>query len=274
MNGIELWWLGQSGFRLTGPSGGPVLFVDAFLSDHPGRTWQAPVGPEALAAADAVLCTHEHIDHFDRPAIRAANAVPGARFKLVLPAPLRDAARELGIPDDRIIGAQPGEDIDVAGTHIFPVRAKHGVTMKDAYSFGEELSGGQVRFLGYVIDLDGRRVYHAGDTIPYDGQVETLSKLHPQLALLPINGRDYFRENDRDLVGNMDPREAAHLAHSIGAEILVPMHWELFPFNRGFPRDLSAYIAGYFPDLTMLMFGRSSRFIFAPANDGHRGSGH
>jgi L-ascorbate metabolism protein UlaG (beta-lactamase superfamily) len=82
MSGMEVWWLGQSGFRLSVPGRGPVLFVDPFLSEHENRAWPAPVGPEALAQADAVLCTHEHIDHFDRPALQAANKLPGLAMRL------------------------------------------------------------------------------------------------------------------------------------------------------------------------------------------------
>ena len=138
--------------------------------------------------------------------------------------------------------------------------------MKDAYTFGREESNGQVRFLGYVVDLGGVRAYHAGDTIPYQGQVEALRPLRPHLALLPINGRDFFRETQRDLVGNINPREAAQLANDIGAEVLVPIHWELFSFNRGFPGEVAADLANEFPNLTLLVFGRAARFTYLPAN--------
>ncbi len=260
---MELWWIGQSGFRLrgagTGAGKGLTLFVDPYLSPHKGRTWEPPIGPDALAHADAVLCTHEHIDHFDQPAIKAANEVQGAAFKVIVPEPIVDQVLALGVPRERVIGAQPGQDILIAGAHVHPVPAKHGVTMKDAYSFGKELSHGLVRFLGYVVDIAGVRAYHACDTIPYEGQIDTLKALRPHLALLPINGRDFFRETDEDLVGNMEPGEAVHVAHAIGAQALVPMHWELFPFNRGFPRDVAFHIAQYAPELTLLMFGRAAK---------------
>jgi L-ascorbate 6-phosphate lactonase len=264
MSALELWWLGQSGFRMCDPDVGSVIFLDPFLSNNSERTWPAPVGVEALAHADAVLCTHEHIDHFDQPALRAANQVTGASFKLIIPAPLLPDAQALGIPRERIIPAQPGETITLNGLQVHPVRAKHGIHMSDAYSFGEALSDGQVRFLGYVVEIGGVAAYHAGDTIPYDGQVNELRRLGPHLALLPINGRDYFRENDRDLVGNMDPREAAHLAAAIGAQVLIPMHWELFNHNRGFPRDLVAYVATELPELTLLVFGRGAKVVYRP----------
>lgn len=261
MAGLELWWLGQAGFRLRDPAGGPVLFVDPYLLQRAERTWQAPVTPpELAAAADVVLVTHEHTDHFDRPSLQAA--ITGSKFALVLPRPLAADALHLGLGNERVIGAQPGEAIELDGVRIQPVPARHGVDVADSYNFGEQLSDGLVRYLGYVVELGGIRVYHAGDCIPYPEQVETLKALQPHVALLPINGRDFFRETDRNIVGNMDYREAARLAHDIGVELLIPMHWELFPHNRGYPGDLLTFVSNTYPDLSVLVLGRGARFTF------------
>ncbi len=171
MSGMELWWLGQSGFRLRDPSGGPVIFVDPFLSPH--------------------------------------------------------------------------------------------VDVSDAYTFGEQISGGLVRYLGYVIELGGVCVYHAGDCIPYEGHATIVAAFQPDLALLPINGRDFYRETERNLVGNMDFREAVRLALAVGAQALVPMHWELLPHNLAFPGDLMAYAAQHCPEITVITFGRGRRLIYS-----------
>jgi L-ascorbate 6-phosphate lactonase len=238
------------------------VFVDPYLTPRDVRTWQAPITPQAMAQeADLVLVSHEHTDHLDRPSLTAAAQTPGTGFKLVVPSPLADqVSAEFGLPSDRVIAARPGQPIEVVdGVTIHPVPARHGVNVSDAYTFGEELSGGQVRYLGYVVDLRGARVYHAGDCIPYADQVARLRALRPHLALLPINGRDFYRETERNLVGNMDPREAARLASEIGAQVLIPMHWELFPHNRGFPSDLVGFTATHFPELSVLLMGRGSR---------------
>ena len=50
------------------------------------------------------------------------------------------------------------------------------------------------------------------------------------VALLPVNGRTFFREQ-RDLAGNLGPRDAVELAAHCGAGILVPIHWDLFEGN-------------------------------------------
>ncbi len=113
--------------------------------------------------------------------------------------------------------------------------------MADAYTFGRELSGGLYRFLGFVVDDGVARVYHAGDTIAYDGQAERLRALNVDVALLPINGRDHYREA-AGIVGNLDHREAARLAADAKVDLLVPMHYDAFASNRGYPSHLVDFI--------------------------------
>jgi len=257
---IELWWLGQSGFRLRDPARGVTVFCDPFLSAHDDRTWQAPIDPAGLAReADLVLVSHGHIDHFDRPTLKVAAAADGSRFKMILPKPLVDEAKALGLSDERVVGAQPDHTLELGGIRVSVVPARHGVNVADAYTFGEELSGGLVRYLGYVVEIGGVRVYHAGDCIPYADQIERVKALRPHIACLPINGRDFFRETEQNIVGNMSFREAARTANDIGVELMVPMHWELFPHNRGFPGDLVAFAADRYPTLTVLVMGRGRR---------------
>jgi L-ascorbate metabolism protein UlaG (beta-lactamase superfamily) len=180
-----------------------------------------------------------------------------------VPEPLVDEARALGFAADRVRGAQPDNILDLNGIRVHPLPACHGVNVEDAYTFGEELSNGQVRYLGYVVEVGGVRVYHAGDCIPYQGQIERLRALQPHLVCLPINGRDFYRETEQNIVGNMDFREAPRLASDVGARVLVPMHWELFAHNRGFPGDLLAYASDRHPDLSVLVMGRGARIALS-----------
>jgi L-ascorbate 6-phosphate lactonase len=259
--GVELWWLGQAGFRLRDTDRGAVVFCDPFLSWTDERRFPAPEGAEAaLAEADLVLVSHEHMDHLDVATLE--RAARDSRFTVVAPRPVVDQLR--GVPSERIVGAQPGDALAFDGVRVWPVPARHGVNVADAYTFGEQLSGGLVRYLGYVVEIGGARIYHAGDCTPYDAQTERLRELHPDIALLPINGRDYFRETEHNIVGNMDHREAARLAHEIGVDLLIPMHWELFATNRGYPYQLVQYVEQELPSLSVLVPGRHARFIYTP----------
>ncbi|HEY2966316.1 MAG TPA: MBL fold metallo-hydrolase [Actinomycetota bacterium] len=226
---VAVIWLGQAGFALR--SERATVLIDPFLSPHDGRRYESALPPAAATRVDLVLCSHEHVDHFDAgsmPAIAAAS--PGATF--IVPSPIVDMVTEAGIAPDRVLGVQPGETHELDGLSLRPVPACHGVTMEDAYGFGEQLSGGLIRFVGFVVELDGLRIYHAGDTIHYEGMESTLSSLRPHVALLPINGRHAEREA-RGIVCNLNEREAAWLAAAIGAETLIPMHHDLLAGNLG-----------------------------------------
>jgi L-ascorbate metabolism protein UlaG (beta-lactamase superfamily) len=248
---VEVHWLGQASFALR--FDGATVLVDPFLAQHPDRLVPPPFAPEEATGIDLVAITHDHLDHLDReslPGIAAAS--PAARF--ILPAPLVD---RMPVPAERVLGIGPGETAEVAGLRVHAVRALHGDYPADAYSFDGAAGDGQCRFLGYVFEGDGRRVYHSGDTIPYDGLAEEVRRLEPDVALLPINGRDAEREA-LDIVGNLDEAEAVELAVAIGVDLLVPMHWDMFAANPGSP-DLVVELARRHPGLTVLVpeHGRS-----------------
>ena len=255
---VVLWWLGQSGFLVRGA--GTTLLVDPFLSPHPDRLVPAPFAPGEAARVEVVACTHDHLDHLDDGFLAAlAEASPAARF--VVPAPVAERVAGLGIPPERVVGAQPDAPIALGSVTVHPVPACHGVEPGDAYSFGRELSGGLYRYLGYVFELGGVRVYHAGDTIPYEGMAERLRGLRVDVALLPINGRDAAREA-QGIVGNLDELEAAELAARIQADLLVPMHHDMFAANPGSPPRLVEEASRRQQELAVLVPSRARPFTY------------
>jgi L-ascorbate metabolism protein UlaG (beta-lactamase superfamily) len=260
---VPILWLGQAGFAIRSTSA--TLLIDPFLSPHASRLYESAQAPEATTYVDLVLCTHEHLDHFDpdgAPAI--AKASPGATF--VVPAPIVDIVTEAGIAPDRVLGVQPGEVHDLHGIAVRPVPARHGVTMDDAYGFGEELSGGLIRFVGYVLEVDGVRIYHAGDTIHYAGMEATLEAHRPHVTLLPINGRHAEREA-RGIIGNLNEYEAAWLADTIGAETLIPMHHDLFVRNLGSAARVAEAAAEEERTVTVMVPPRETPFVVTAGSD-------
>jgi L-ascorbate metabolism protein UlaG (beta-lactamase superfamily) len=234
---LQIRRLAQAGFVLRG--GGTTIVIDAFLSPRPDRLVPPLVAPADLAGVDAILATHEHRDHLDLVALPGLVAA-SPRAAVVVPAPITE--RVANIAGSRVVPAFVGRQIVIGAARIVPVPACHGATMADAYSFGQELSGGLYRFVGYVIELAGVRVYHAGDTIGYDGMAERLRDLRVDLAFLPINGRTPEREA-RGLVGNLAPAEAADVAAGAGIAMMVPMHHDTIDGNTGSVAELRAYVA-------------------------------
>lgn len=238
------------------------MVVDPFLSPRADRRAPAPLAAEEIDFADGVLATHEHRDHLDLPSLPAiAAASPGARF--IVPLPLVERTTE-AVGRGRVAGAVPGTSLAIGDATIMPVPACHGVRMDDAYTFG--LVPGEHRYLGYVVTIDGLRIYHAGDTIRYDGMAERLRELAVDVALLPVNGRDAAREA-RDLVGNLTAEEAAELVRDAAIRIAVPMHYELFAHSSGSAGAFVDCVAALAPQTTVLVPGRYGG-VLVTATDG------
>jgi len=225
---IVLSWLGQSSVALR--VGGATVLVDPFLSPHPDRLVPPPFAADEAHGVDLVLVTHDHLDHLDESALPAiAAASPTAT--IVVPEEVVERVVDLGLERRRVYGLPADGRTEIGAVTVNAVPACHGVDIVDAYRLGP--------FLGYVVSASGARVYHAGDTVPFEGLVERLRALRVDLALLPINGRDGAREA-QGIVGNLDAPEAARLAREIGADAAVPMHWDMFAANPG---DPAAFVA-------------------------------
>jgi L-ascorbate 6-phosphate lactonase len=91
-----------------------------------------------------------------------------------------------------------------------------------------------------------------------------VSTLRPHVVLLPINGRDAERES-QGIAGNLDEREAAELAAAAGAELLVPMHYDMFAANPGSPAKLVEIVGRDHPSLAVLVVSRDRPFVFRSA---------
>jgi len=222
--------LGQAGVALR--SGDDLVLIDPFLSPRPDRLAEPVVDPRGLLGVTVVLATHEHGDHLDLPTWAViAETSPSARF--VVPEPLVPLVAAAGIPTERVSGARIGMPVEIGGVRATPVPARHAVRIEDGYSLGDQTRGAP-RFVGYVVELEGVRLYHAGDTLADESIVRAVGELNPDIALLPINGRDPDRER-RGIVGNMSPDEAAQTARDLSVSLAIPIHFDTIRGNEGSP---------------------------------------
>lgn len=243
---LLLWALGQAGFALR--TDDALVLIDPWLSDwletrsvaNPNpvvRHARPPLRPDEIEAVDVVCVTHEHPDHLDGPTLAAiARRVPGATF--VVPAPAAPLASRHGLPGGRIVPARAGGSIDLDGVRITALPCAHELH-PDAfggYRFWQD-SAGDHRALGYCVQTCGRRVFHAGDTVWYPRLSDELRRLRPDLAILPMNGRDWMRER-RGIVGNLTAPEVAALAADAQLAAVVPCHFDGVTGNTADPAEL------------------------------------
>jgi L-ascorbate metabolism protein UlaG (beta-lactamase superfamily) len=229
---LTLWWLGQSGFLVF--FRGSWLLFDPYLSDSLTKKYATTdkphvrmtarvVDPARLDFIDVVTSTHTHTDHLDAETLQPLLAA-SPQAKLVLPrANIDFAAQRLGAAHrPRFVPLAECERATLGPFVIEAVPAAH-----------EKLAP---EFAGFVVTAGPHRVYHSGDTVLYPGMAERLRPFQITLALLPINGR----APERRVSGNLDGPEAARLAHAIGAQCVVPCHYEMFAFNTASPDSFIA----------------------------------
>jgi L-ascorbate metabolism protein UlaG (beta-lactamase superfamily) len=163
-----------------------------------------------LPPIDLVLLTHAHFDHFHKPTLRR---LPAPKIG-VMPWGTADLARGLGFT--RIIELQWWESFSHADWRVTLTPSKHwgARTLHDLHrGYG-----------GFVLEHQGRRIYHAGDSAYFEGFREIGRRLAPEIALLPIGA--YYPDSFRNV--HMGPDEAVRVFRDLHARWLVPMHFGAF----------------------------------------------
>lgn len=223
---LALWSLGQAGFVVKG--GTTIAYIDPYLSDSLAaggavRRFPIPLDPAAAAHAQVVFATHEHGDHTDIPTLGPLMAA-APQAVLVASPQGRDLALQADIAPERIIVPQLGERAELSGLAYTAIPAAHYTYEVDA--------AGHSRWMGFLIECNGVTLYHSGDTLVIPELLAALDGVAIDIALLPFNGRDYFREKDENLTGNMWAREVIGLTLRLRARVLIGMHNDLFATNR------------------------------------------
>jgi L-ascorbate metabolism protein UlaG (beta-lactamase superfamily) len=178
----KLHWLGHDSFRLEGP---PVIYFDPWKLR--GR----------LPVADLVLVSHEHHDHCSPKDVKK---VSGPQTVVVASA---SSAEQL--PGAKTV--RPGDRLAVAGVEVEAVRAYN---VNKFRSPGVPFHPREADHVGYVVTVEGVRIYFAGDT----DHIPDMADIECDVALLPVSGT-YV----------MTVEEAAEAARIINPQIVVPMHY-------------------------------------------------
>ncbi|XHR27691.1 MAG: MBL fold metallo-hydrolase [Chthoniobacteraceae bacterium] len=203
---MNVTWLTQGGFLFE--RNGFRMVVDPYMSDSlAGKVTRIAAFPLPLDALrpDAVLCTHDHLDHLDPETIlmlserypESLYAAPERGFRHLA---------ELGIAAPRLLKR---ETPDAFGPfNVTPVFARHS----------------DPSAVGLLVDDSECKIYLTGDT-EYDKNLFSAFTAGSDVLLICINGR----------LGNMTWEDAVRTAAALKPKAAIPMHYGLFAENTANP---------------------------------------
>ena len=231
-------FIGHSSFLVQ--TGGRALLIDPVFATRLillRRQRRPGVRVRDLPPIDAVLLTHAHMDHLNRPSLRAINRAMRRRGLsapvAIVPPGVEDLVRSLGFRRVEPLGwwqsTQLGKGLSITAT---PARHWGARLFHDAHrGFG-----------GYVIHAEGAPVlYHSGDTAYFGGFTDIARRLRPEIALLPIGA--YSPDSYRSV--HTSPEDALQAFVDLGARVMIPMHYNTFrlgrePMHEPLPRLVAA----------------------------------
>ena len=228
---LALRWLGQAGFFLKFKN--YSILIDPYLSDFLAQKYKGrefphvrmmppPVYPEQIRQLDFVFCTHGHSDHMD-PGTLPVLSKNNPSCKFIVPKAEKTTAIERGVDENNITAVNAGESF----------KLNNYIQLEIISSAHEDLKvneRGEHFYLGYILTFNNLRIYHSGDCIPYPGLYDKLNGFNIDLALLPVNGRDNYR-NEMGIPGNFTFEEATSLCDECKIPNLIVHHFGMFSFN-------------------------------------------
>ena len=170
-------WLGHASFRIENKQ---VIYIDPWKLKHPAKL------------ADLILITHGHHDHLSPDDIAKIS-----KPDTVVVCPFACADKVRG----RVRTIVPGQSMQIGDVRIEAV---------PSYNVNKPNHPKEAGTVGYVIEVGGQRIYHAGDT----DLIPEMANIHCDVALLPAGGKY-----------TMDATEAAQSLGVIKPKVAVPMHW-------------------------------------------------
>lgn len=197
---MKITWLGQAGLLFE--SGGYEIMLDPYLSDivgeRMGRHRREPVCEEFLKRQpDAVICTHNHLDHTD-PNTLGILLAQEKLMQVLAPDGAWQEIRKFGGQHNYILFNRQTEVTLREGIRVKAIRAEHSAPYA----------------IGVLIFAEGKTYYITGDTL-YNNRIFPELPENIDVVFLPVNGEG----------NNMNMADAARFAEKTGAKTAVPVHW-------------------------------------------------
>ncbi len=174
----QIHWLGHAGFAIQAE--GKTIVIDPFESN-------------LTTPADIILITHAHHDHCSTADIDKIQK----DHTIIVTEP-----QSAGKLSGNIKVVAPGDRVEAAGITVQTVAA---------YNVNKSFHPKANNWLGFIIAIGDKRIYHSGDS----DLIPEMDEVQAHIALMPVSGT-YV----------MTAEEAVQAVKKIRPELAIPMHYD------------------------------------------------
>lgn len=170
---VRITWLGHASVMIKATA---TVYIDP---------WKIS---KSSPRADIVLLTHDHGDHYSESDVKI---ISDASTRVVAPMSTK-------LVTDTIA---PGKSLAIKDVTIKAV---------PAYNTNKAFHPKTNAWVGYIVDIGGKKIYHTGDT----DRIPEMMRITADLAFIPVGG-----------TYTMDASEASEAVKDIKASIVIPIHF-------------------------------------------------
>ena len=237
VDGLSIWYLGCNAFVLRTPE--TTVYIDPYFGNgRPPWTIRmipVPMNPADATMCDAVLVTHEHLDHMHEPSywplvkdLGATIYAPNASYE----SPDYDPQHEIPVDQKRVV--EDGDTVRI-GDLVIHVR---GGNDPDAI---EEVS--------YVVEHESGVYFNSGDSRPSDVLYEIGDEFDIDIGSLTFGtvGRIHYQEENETRIERWysDENDVVWMANALQIDRLIPCHYDMWKGVGGDPKTLPQHAASF-----------------------------